>query len=254
VQQVNYTQHGAELQARRAALAVTHEWGLVHLLGQAGIGSYSTGDVAPAFRLGVELRRRPEEAYGLGYDRYDLIDEVMTVRSARGDVLQGNRAGLWLREPLPWRLKLAATASFDSITDGNQARGGSLLLARRVLRRPQVELRLDGRYYAVAERSPRYWSPAPYVSTGLGVELEHELHRGIRVLLDLRGGWAREANVQVPERAGGVRLAFDMFAGWEMNLGYRLAETARASSGSGGYRAQTALFEVRYRLGTYGML
>jgi tetratricopeptide (TPR) repeat protein len=254
VHQANYSQDGEDLSARRAALTLTHERGIVHFLGRAGIGSFSSGDVTPAFGLGAEIRRRPEEAIGVGFDRFDLIDEVMSLRSALGDVLQANRMSAWLRYPLRWRLRLAATASFDSISDGNQAMGASLVLGRRMLRKPRLELRVDGRYYSVSELSPRYWSPAPYISTGLGVELEHQLRRGIRVLLDGRGGLAREESSQVPELGFGARLAFDMFAGWELNVGYRFAHTARSTGGSDGYDATTAIFELRYRLGTYGMI
>lgn len=250
VQTVAYSQDGLDLNAQRATVSLGHEWTRFRGLAQVGVGAYDPGQTVPAFAAQLEFTPGPEQVLGIGYDRFDLIDEVMTVRSALGDVLQGDRGRLWLRQPLVAQLRLRAGGSFTRVTDGNQALAAHAALARRVFRRPRVELRLDTRYYSLADPSPLYWSPSLYLSGGLGVEAEHALREGIRLLVDARGGYATDDGRQAPEQSYGGRLAVDMIRGWEVNLGARYGSIARTVQGGGGYQAVTAFFELRYRLGT----
>ena len=204
----------------------------------------------------VELTRTfgPERQLSVAYDHYDLIDEVLTVASADGRILNGNRGRVQGRWVLPGRVELAGTASVSGYSDGNRLVALQASLARRILRRPGVTLRVDTGYIDYAERSDLYWDPARYVTNGLSAILRQPLVRGVTLQLDARVGYGEEEGQGSLERSFGASLALADLLGLTAELGYRYGETGRvgsvgATGGGTGYVAHNGTLAVRYRFG-----
>ena len=249
---LDYRQHGHGIAAERGTFTLEHEWTTWRAVLQAGASGYSTGLVRPTAAARVEWFPWVETLFGAGYEHYDLLDEVTTLRSVRpqpGDdgprILQGDRAKLWLRWPLPWEVRLAAEASLASVTDGNRSDGAGLSLARRLWRRPRLDLALDVHTYGVAERNARYWSPRRYWTTGATVSVEQPLWWGLTVRAEGRGGYAEEDGAATPEVSYGVSLTSDPTCPWTVALSYRAGQSAR----EGGYGVNAVTASVTYRAG-----
>ena len=249
-QHTAYRQHGQRLDADRELLGVEREWHPLRLVAQLGASEYSTGVVRPLWTLQGEIAPWAEYGIGAAYDRYDVIDDASTIRSAQpapGDrgpsVLQGDRMRGWLRAPLPARFRLSALGSLAFLTDGNRSDTGAVAVTRRVLRHPRIDLTADVRTYGAAERSPRYWSPHRYWTSGLAISIDQPLPWGLHIRLESRGGYAQEDGVAVAEMSYGARFDADLGHGWSTSLAYRAGESAR----NGGYSSRTAMAELTYR-------
>jgi tetratricopeptide (TPR) repeat protein len=197
----------------------------------------------------------PERQLTAAYDHYDLIDEVLTVASADDRILSGNRGRMQGRWVLPGRVELAGTASVSGYSDGNRLVALQASLARRLLRRPGVTLRVDTGYLDYAERSDLYWDPAQYVTNGLSAIFRHEVVRGVSLQVDARVGYGQEEGQGSLERSFGAALALADVLGLTAELGYRYGETGRVggvgdAGGGNGYVAHNGTLAVRYRFGS----
>ena len=125
-------------------------------------------------------------------------------------------------------------------------------LARRVLRKPWLTLKLDAGYLDYAERSDRYWDPAQYVTQGLGATLRQALAPKVTLQVEARVGYGQEEGQGSLERSFGASLALADVAGLTAELGYRYGETGRVGSvnGSGGYVAHSGTIALRYGFGS----
>lgn len=204
----------------------------------------------------VEVTRTfgPERQVSVAYDHYDLIDEVLTVASADDRILNANRGRVQGRWVLPGRVELAGAASVSGYSDGNRLVALQASLARRILRRPGVTLRVDTGYIDYAERSDVYWDPAQYVTNGLSAILRQSLVRGVSLQLDARVGYGQEEGQGSLERSFGASLGLAEVRGLTAELGYRYGETGRvggvgATGGGGGYVSHNGTLAVRYRFG-----
>lgn len=204
----------------------------------------------------LELTRTfgPERQLSVAYDHYDLIDEVLTVASADDRILSANRGRVQGRWVLPGRLELAGAAIVSGYSDGNRLVALQASLARRILRRPGVTLRVDTGYIDYAERSDVYWDPAQYVTNGVSATLRQQLVRGVSLQLDARVGYGQEEGQGSLERSFGASLALAEVMGLTAEVGYRYGETGRvggvgATGGGGGYVAHNGSLALRYRFG-----
>ncbi len=248
----DYDQHGQSLRSDRGRFTLLTDlddrWRVAATWAPAVYGEDRTRHNAS-----VELTRvvGPESQVSVGYDHYDLIDEVLTIASADRRILSGDRVRVQGRHVLPGRLELAGTAAVAGYSDGNRLVALQASLARRVLRKPGLTLRLDGGYLGYADRSDVYWDPARYVTQGLSAILRQEVLTKVTFQLDARVGYGQEEGQGSLERSFGATLALADVAGLTADLGYRYGETGRVGStgGSSGYVAHTGSIGVRYRFG-----
>jgi len=203
----------------------------------------------------VELTRvfGPESQVTVGYDHYDLIDEVLTLASADQRILNANRGRMAARHVLPWRFEAAGNASVADYSDGNRLVALQASLARRVLRRPGVTLKVDAGYLGNAARSDLYWDPKRYATQGLTAVLRQDIVPKMSVQLEARVGYGQEEGQGSLERSFGATLAIAEMVGITAEVGYRYGETGRVGNVSGGggsgYVAHSGTFALRYRFG-----
>lgn len=251
----DYEQRGRRVESDRNRFTLLHDvddrWRLAGIWAPAVYDDDRTRHNAT-----VEVTRTfgPERQLSVAYDHYDLIDEVLTVASADGRILSANRGRVQGRWVLPGRVELAGAASVSGYSDGNRLVALQASLARRILRRPGVTLRVDTGYIDYAERSDRYWDPAQYVTSGLGAVLRQPLVRGVSLQLDARVGYGQEEGLGSLERSFGASLALAEVLGLTAEVGYRYGETGRvgsvgATGGGNGYVAHNGTLAVRYRFG-----
>jgi tetratricopeptide (TPR) repeat protein len=251
----DYEQHGESLRSDRGrfslAVDLSEYWRLTGLWSPAVYDEDRTRHGAT-----VEATRvfGPESQMTVGYDHYDLIDEVLTVASAEDHVLSGNRGRVAGRHVLPGRLELAGQASVAGYSDGNRLVALQASLARRILRKPGITLKLDAGYLDYAERSDLYWDPARYQTQGLSAIFRQELFPKVSLQFDARVGYGIEESQGSLERSFGVSLALAEIRGLTAELGYRYGETGRVggvgdTGGSNGYVAHNGTIALRYRFG-----
>lgn len=251
----DYEQRGGRLHVDRGRFSLIHDFD--HRWRAAATWSPALYDDDRGRHNGtVELTRvfGPERQLSVAYDHYDLIDEVLTLASAEPRVLNGNRARVQGRIVLPGRLQLAGSASVAEYSDGNRLVALQASLARRILRRPGVTLRLDGSYLDYGERSDLYWDPAQYFTHGVGAIMGQEIVGGVSLQLEARVGYSQEEGQGALERSFGATLALAEVLGLTAEVGYRYGETGRvggvgASGGGNGYVAHNGTLGVRYRFG-----
>src|SRR6185369_11534723 len=164
----DYQQHGDHLRADRGRFSLLSDlddhWRLAVTWAPTVYDEDRTRQNAA---LEVTRVFGPESQLALGYDHYDIIDEVLTVASADDHVLSADRVRLQGRHVLPGRFELAGSASIAPYSDGNRLIALQGSLARRILRKPGVTLKLDAGYLDYGDRSDLYWDPARYQTQGL---------------------------------------------------------------------------------------
>jgi tetratricopeptide (TPR) repeat protein len=247
-----YEQRGDGLHAERlrleAAYDVDARWRVAAAYGPS---VYDDGRSTHAWSLDLERGLGPETVVAIGYDRYDIIDEVLTLDSTRPRVLEADRLRATARHVLPWRLEAAARASWAAYGDGNAltAAGGSL--GRRVLRRPALTVRYDLAYLSYAERSRRYWDPGRYLSHAGAATLAVGIGPAGRAVLDARLGWGDEDGRGSLEYALGAGVETAPVGGVSAEIGYRYGKSADIGSrrSGGGYSIHTASLALHYRWG-----
>jgi tetratricopeptide (TPR) repeat protein len=251
----DYEQHGERLRSDRGRFSLlvdlNERWRLGALWSPAVYDEDRTRHGAS-----VEATRvfGPETQLTIAYDHYDLIDEVLTVASADDHILNGNRGRVQGRHVLPGRLELAGTASVAGYSDGNRLVALQASLARRILRKPGVTLKLDAGYLDYAERSDLYWDPARYETQGLSAILRQAIFPKVALQLEARVGYGREESQGSIERSFGASLALAEVVGITAELGYRYGETGRVggvgdTGGGSGYVAHNGTVALRYRFG-----
>lgn len=249
----DYDQHGKSLRADRGRFTLLRDLDERWRVSAAWSPTVYDED-RTRYGAAVELTRTlgPESQVAVGFDHYDLIDEVLTVASADHKVLSGNRGRVQGRLVLPGRLELAGSASASGYSDGNRLVALQASLARRVLRKPGVTLKLDTGYLDYAQRSDLYWDPALYWTQGLSAVLRQEIAPKVTLQIDARIGYGEEEGQGSIERSYGASLALAEVAGLTAELGYRYGETGRVGStgASSGYVAHSGTIAVRYRFGS----
>jgi hypothetical protein len=204
---------------------------------------------------GVDVTRvfGPESQLSLGYDRYDLIDEVMTVASADRRILDADRVRIQGRHVLPARIEVAGSASYADYSDGNRLLAMQMSVGRRLLRRPNLTLRYEGGYLDYARRSDLYWDPNRYFNSGMAVVMRQPLATSVALQVEARVGYGNDDGRSALERSFGASVALAEIAGVTAELGYRYGETGRVDSpgaaGGGGYSVHSGTFSLRYRFG-----
>jgi hypothetical protein len=127
-------------------------------------------------------------------------------------------------------------------------------LARRILRKPGVTLKLDAGYLDYADRSDLYWDPVRYLTEGLTAILRQEIAPKVSLQIEARVGYGQEESQGSLERSFGASLALVEVAGLTAELGYRYGETGRVGSVGGGngngYVAHSGTIAVRYGFGS----
>ncbi|MCC6764712.1 MAG: tetratricopeptide repeat protein [Deltaproteobacteria bacterium] len=250
----DYEQHGASLRADRGRFSLLRDlddrWRLTAVWAPTVYDEERTSHGAT-----VELTRvlGPESQVAVAYDHYDLIDEVLTVASADRRILNGDRLRVQGRHVLPGRLELAGTGSVAGYSDGNRLVALQASLARRVLRKPGVTVKLDAGYLDYADRSDLYWDPARYLTQGLSAIVRQEIAPKVALQVDARVGYGQEEGQGSLERSFGAGLALAEVGGLTAEFGYRYGETGRVGSvgggNGGGYVAHSGTIAVRYRFG-----
>jgi tetratricopeptide (TPR) repeat protein len=254
-----YSQTGDHLAADRLRLTLAHDFdehwrGAVSyspaLFGDQG-GDSSDPTTTHNWSATIDRVVGPESTISLGYDRYDLIDEVLTVRSAQHHVLYGDRVHLTARHVLPHRIELTGSASWSDYSDGNALTALKASIGRRILR-PGLSLRYEIGYLSTAQRSDLYWDPARYWTQGAVLAFTRPIAPHLRIALEARVGYGDDDGTHSLERAFGGKLEIVEIAGLTAELGYHYGETGRASldGGPSGYHAHTGSLSVSYRFGT----
>jgi len=255
----DYSQTGDHLAADRLRLTLLHDfderWRGTLSYSAALFGDHGTDseDARSTHNWSAAVDRvlGPESTISLGYDRYDLIDEVLTVRSAQDRVLYGDRARITARTVLPHRFELSGSASWAAYSDGNALTALRASIGRRIMR-PGLTLRYEAGYLSTARRSNLYWDPAQYWTQGAVLAFTRPIAAHLRATLEARLGYGSDDGKGALERGFGGKLEVFEIAGLTAELGYRYGETGRTSlnGGSTGYHAHTGTLSVSYRFGT----
>ncbi|MFN8542948.1 MAG: hypothetical protein U0807_01855 [Candidatus Binatia bacterium] len=244
----DYHQRGEDVRVERARFSVARDLAPGWQVDAAyGPNVYDDGRATQSGAGRVTRRIGPESLLAVGYDHYDLLDEVLTVASARGGVLQGDRVRVAGRHVLPGRLEVTGTAAWVHVSDGNRSVAAGVTLGRRVLRVPDLRVVADAAWLSYEARSDRYWDPARYVSSGLGLEVRHSVWRVATLSGTARAGYGREDGAGALELAWGVHLETAEYRGLSVLIAYGSGTTNRGGGDPGGYSSQTATAGFRWR-------
>jgi hypothetical protein len=267
----DYHQHDEDVRVERPRLGLSMDLGeRWRISGAAGPNVYGDADPAGATsdcpggcggtttasgQLGLTALLGPESNASLGYDHYDIVDEVLTTASALPDVIQADRVRGGLQVLLPWRVEAAAGASWAHYTDGNRLTALSVSLGRRILRVPRLRVGWDVSYLSYAERAgkdgagrARYWDPPDYVSNGLDLRVEQPLWSWGRLAGDGRVGYGIERGLGSLEWASGASLELGPWRGFSAALEYRYGDSNRVSGGTAsGYAINTVGVTLRWQ-------
>lgn len=261
VAHMDYAQHQDALTAERPRLTLVSDlWPRLRIALTYGPNIYrETVTHAGAVELTGILG--PETTVALAYDRYDIVDEVLTVASVlpdprdpeREEPIQADRLRLAGRTVLPWRLELAANAGFAWYDDANRLTQLGASLGRRVLRKPWLRVAWDVSYLSYRERSvdrfgrSRYWDPPDYLSNGLTLHARHAVGERLRLALDGRVGWGSERGRGALERAVGARVELEPLPGLTLECAARWGQTQRTGGASEGYTVWSAWATLRWQ-------
>jgi tetratricopeptide (TPR) repeat protein len=248
----DYDQHRDHLAAERIHFSLRHDLGVAwRATLHYGPSIYDDGRVTHGYGATVARFFEPESTAAIGYDHYDIIDEVGSIRTATDRIIQADRVRLSGHHVLPWRIELGGTAGWAAYTDGNALTTASLSVSRRVLRVPRVVLGYSFNFVSYAERTDLYWDPRHYVSNGAVASLSQPVGPRVRIVLDGRVGYGVDRDGSL-ERAGGARVefgefSFGTFRTLSADVGYQYAESGELGIAGGNYSAHSGRLSIRYR-------
>jgi hypothetical protein len=201
------------------------------LRGRVGMTFWDEGlGTRPFFGAGATWLPNIQSRAALDFNHYDLIYDVSNLTSVANDPLSINdvrghydwdSGGLW---------SLLGDASYGFISDDNRRAAAHGLVAFKVLQRPWVALKADGRILSYDFRSNRYWSPDQYTSLAGVLQVGHNINDKFFVSAELKAGRSWEGDHSSDLRAWGANVTVPVGDRFDLVGSYNYGRSGRFDS------------------------
>jgi tetratricopeptide (TPR) repeat protein len=190
----------------------------------------------PFFGAGAVWVPNLQSRAAIDYNHYDLVYDTSSLFTLNRRLAVDDRAlsiddvrahydydsgGFWA---------LLGDASYGFISDDNRRSAAHGLVSFRVLDRPFVALKADGRILSYDFRSPRYWSPDDYTSLAGVVQVGQDIDDRFFWTVELKAGRAWEGDRSSDLRAIGASVTVPVADTFDIIGSYNYGRTGRFES------------------------
>jgi tetratricopeptide (TPR) repeat protein len=175
--------------------------------GRAGMTFWDEGlGTRPFFGAGATWLPNLQSRAALDFNHYDLIYDVSNLASVVNDPISINdtrahydydSGGFWT---------LLGDASYGFISDDNRRTAAHGLVAFKILNKPWVAVKADGRWLQYDFRTNRYWSPDQYSSLAGVLQVGQNINDRVFWSAELKAGKSWEDDRSSDLRAWGANV------------------------------------------------
>ena len=228
----NFEQGGTTADANVASAGATYrQTDQLSFRGRLGMTFWDEGlGTRPFAGVGATWLPNIQSRAALDINHYDLIYDVSNLASVVNRPISINdvrghydydSGGFW---------SLLGDASYGFISDDNRRAAAHGLVAFKILKKPWVALKADGRWLSYDFRSNRYWSPNDYNSLAGVVQVGQNINDKVFWSAELKAGRAWEGNFESDIRAWGANVTVPVSDAFDVVGSYNYGRSGRFES------------------------
>ncbi len=175
--------------------------------GRVGLTFWDEGlGTRPFFGAGATWLPNLQSRAALDFNHYDLIYDVSNLASVVNDPISINDARAHYDYDSGGFWTLLGDASYGFISDDNRRAAAHGLVAFKILDKPWVALKADGRYLQYDFRTNRYWSPDQYSSLAGVIQVGQNINDRVFWSAEFKAGKSWEDDRSSDLRAWGANV------------------------------------------------
>jgi len=228
----NFDQHGTTADANVASVGAAYrQTDQITFRGRAGMTFWDQSlGTRPFFGFGAVWLPNIQSRTALDFNHYDLIYDVSNLSSVINRPLSINdvrghydydSGGFW---------SALGDASYGFISDDNRRAAAHGLLSFRILNKPWVALKADGRLLSYDFRSNRYWSPDRYSSLAGVLQVGQNINDRVFWSVEAKAGRAWEGDHSSDLRAYGANVTVPVGDTFDIIGAYNYGRSGRFES------------------------
>lgn len=202
--------------------------------GRAGMTFWDEGlGTRPFFGAGATWLPNIQSRAALDFNHYDLIYDVSNLASVVNRPISINDVRAHYDHDSGGLLLFLGDASYGFVSDDNRRAGAHGLVTFRLLDKPFVALKADGRWLSYDFRTNRYWSPDQYTSLAGVVQVGQDINERVFWSAEFKAGRSWEDDRSSDLRAWGANVTVPVGDSFDVVGSYNYGRSGRFESLTG---------------------